>query len=310
MIDYKKIIKSRKTRLAILRFLSFVPDPWMVRLQYRIKTGRRLDLKNPQRFTEKLQWYKLRYRDPLMVKCVDKADVRDYVASCGLADILVPLIGIYERVEDIDFDALPQQFVMKNTLGGGGNSVLVCRDKSALDREETRRLLQSWLDRDSHQKDAGREWPYYSGKKTRIIIEEYLPSDPAEGGLIDYKFVCFAGKTDYLYAVADRALGNGAGFGFYDRQFHELGYTRSDERKLERKLTKPENFEDLIRAAETLSRPFPQARLDLYSVNGAVRFGEITFFDGSGYMNYDPDEFDFTLGADFIIPKKEPKRRS
>lgn len=302
MIDYKKIIKSRKTRLAILRFLSFVPDAWMVRLQYRIKTGRRLNLKNPQRFTEKLQWYKLYYRDPLMVQCVDKADVRDYVAGCGMSDMLIPLIGVYDRVEDIDFDSLPQQFVMKNTLGGGGNSVLIVRDKSMLDWEETKRRLQSWLNTDSHKKDAGREWPYYSGKRARIIIEAYLPSDPAEGGLIDYKFVCFAGKTDYLYAVADRTIGNGAGFGFYDRQFHELGFTRSDERKLERKLKKPENFERMISAAETLSKPFPQARIDLYNQNGNIRFGEITFFDGSGYMTYDPDEFDFILGDSFRLP--------
>lgn len=305
MIDYKKIIKSRKTRLAILRFLSFVPDSWMVRFQYRVKTGRKLNLKNPQRFTEKLQWYKLYYRDPLMVRCADKADVRDYVASCGLADILVPLIGVYERVEDIDFDALPQQFVIKNTLGGGGNSVLIVTDKASFDWVATKPRLQAWLDADSRRKDAGREWPYYSGKQPRIIIEEYLPSDPAEGGLIDYKFVCFAGKTDYLYAVADRTLGNGAGFGFYDRQFHELDYTRSDERKLERKLTKPENFEKMLRAAETLSRPFPQARLDLYNIDGAVYFGEITFFDGSGYMNYDPDEFDYLLGEEFRLPPAE-----
>lgn len=305
MIDYKKIIRSRQTRLAILRALSFVPDSWMIRLQYRMKTGRRLNLKAPERFTEKLQWYKLYYRDPLMIQCVDKADVRDYVASCGLSDILVPLIGVYERVEDIDFSALPQQFVMKNTLGGGGNSVMIVKDKQQLDWEATKNQLQSWLDIDSHKKDAGREWPYYSGKNCRIIVEEYIDADPVEGGLIDYKFLCFSGKTDYLYVVADRTLGNGAGFGFYNMEFQRMNYRRNDERELERDLNKPEGFDKMIQIAETLSKPFPHARIDLYNANGKILFGEITFFDGSGYMSYDPDEFDLLAGSAFILPEKK-----
>lgn len=304
MIDYKKIIKSRQTRLAILRALSFVPDEWMLRLQYRMKTGRKLNLKDPQRFTEKLQWYKLNYRDPLMAQCVDKADVRDYVASCGLSDILIPLIGVYEYVEDIDFDSLPKQFVMKNTLGGGGNSVIIVKDKSAFNWQEAKEQLQSWLDVNVHGKDAGREWPYGAGKDCRIIIEEYLDSMAEDGGLLDYKFLCFAGETSYLYVVGDRNLGHGAGFGFYDSSFNRLEYSRSDERKLNRYPEKPEGFDRMVSIAKQLSKPFPHARIDLYNVNGKTYFGEITFFDGSGYMKYDPDEFDYELGKQFILPNQ------
>ena len=127
-MDYKKIIKSRKVREQILRLLRFVPDKTMVKIQYRIKTGRKLNLKNPQRYTEKLQWYKLYYKNPLMIKCVDKYDVREYVKSLGLEEILNECYGVFDKVEDIDFDKLPNQFVMKDTLGGGGDRVIICKD--------------------------------------------------------------------------------------------------------------------------------------------------------------------------------------
>lgn len=128
-MNYKKIIKSRETRIKLLSLLNFIPDKTMIKLQYYIKTGRRLNLKHPQRYTEKLQWYKLYYRDPLMQQCSDKYDVREYVKSKGLGHILNECYGVYERVEDIDFDSLPNQFVLKDTLGGGGNSVIICRKK-------------------------------------------------------------------------------------------------------------------------------------------------------------------------------------
>lgn len=127
-MDYKKIIKNRETRLKILSMFDFIPDKSMIKLQYFIKTGRRLNLKNPQRYTEKLQWYKLFYRDPLMQQCVYKYDVREYVKTKGLAHILNECYGVYERVEDIDFDSLPNQ--LKDTLGGGGNSIIICKYKA------------------------------------------------------------------------------------------------------------------------------------------------------------------------------------
>jgi len=305
MIDYKKIIKSRKLRLAILRFLSFIPDKWMIKLQYRMKTGRKLNLKNPQRYTEKLQWYKLYYRNPLMPKCVDKGDARDYVASCGLESILNECYGIFDRVEDIDFDALPNSFVAKNTLGGGGNSVVIVKNKEECDITALKQKMSEWVSRNAHAKDAGREWVYSSGRKHgRIIIEKYIESDEAEGGLVDFKFFCFNGKPEYMYTVADRDIGKGAGFGIYDADFNLLPYMRADERPLLRQISKPENFEDMERIAEKLAAPFPHARIDMYNQDERILFGEITFFDGSGYMTFAPDEFDFIMGEKFVLPDK------
>ena len=135
-MDYKKIIKSRSLRLKILRFLSFVPDKTMIKIQYKLKTGHKLNLKNPRRFTEKLQWYKLYYKNPLMIRCVDKGDVRKYVAKCGLKDILIPSYGIYNSFDEINWDKLPSKFVVKDTLGGGGNSIIIVKDKKDINFEK------------------------------------------------------------------------------------------------------------------------------------------------------------------------------
>ena len=298
-MDYKKLIKSRDVRIFIMRMLSFVPDKWMVKLQYCVKTGRKLNLKNPQRFTEKLQWYKLYYRDPVMAQCADKYDVREYVKNCGLEHILNECYGVFDSPDDIDFDKLPNAFVIKDTLGGGGNSVVICKDKEKFDRIECINKLRNWI-KPTKGKHPGREW-VYDNKRNRIIIEEYIDSKEDEGGLIDYKFFCFQGKVQYVYGIADRTLGNGAGLGIYNADFELLPYQRADERPLQREITKPKNYEKMVEYAEKLSKPFPHARIDLYNQNGKIIFGEITFFDGSGYMKYKPDEFDCIMGKCFIV---------
>ena len=144
-MNYKNLIKSRSLRIKLMRILSFLPDTWVVKLQYRVKTGRKLNLKTPQRYTEKLQWYKLNYRDPLMAKCVDKYAVRDYVKSVGLEQILNPIYGVFESPEQIVWEKLPQQFVAKDTLGGGGNDVLICKDKNSLDKDAFYQILARWV---------------------------------------------------------------------------------------------------------------------------------------------------------------------
>ena len=285
-MNYKNIIKSRKTRIKIMQFLSFIPDRQMVSLQYRIKTGHKLDLKNPKRFTEKIQWYKLYYRDPLMAQCADKCEVRKYVEDCGLGSILNTVYGVYETPDEISADSLPNEFVLKDTLGGGGNSVIIVKDKSRLDWNSAYIQMKEWVN---------------DGRKHRIIVEKYIKSDPNEGGLIDYKFFCFNGKAEYVYVVADRQVGKKAGFGIYNADYVKLDAVRADEMPLTRNLEKPKNYDEMKRMAETLAKPFPEARIDFYNVNNQVLFGEITFFDGSGYMRFEPDEFDFMLGEKFEI---------
>ena len=302
-MDYKKIIKSRNLRLHILRLLSFVPDKLMLKIQYRIKTGHKLNLKDPKRFTEKLQWYKLYYKNPLMIQCVDKYDVREYVKSKGLEDILIPCYGVYDSPDDIDWETLSNQFVMKDTLGGGGTSVIIVKDKSKEDINELKRRATEWVSIPAHRRDGGREWPYYSGKNHRILIEQYLDTNNQPGGLTDYKYFCFDGKPVWMYVMCDRNLGNGVGVAIYNSEFVREDVQRVDERPLERVIEKPLTFELMKEIASRLSDRFPEARIDLYENNGEVKFGEITFFDGSGYMTFNPDSFDTKFGEAFILPE-------
>lgn len=306
-MDYKKIIKSRELRRRILRGMSFIPDRIMLKLQYRLKTGRKLDLKKPKRFTEKLQWYKLNYKNPLMIRCVDKYDVREYVKEKGLERILIPCYGVFDSVDDIDWNSLPNRFVMKDTLGGGGASVIIVKDKSKEDINKLKSRASEWTAIKAHVKSDGREWPYYSGKRHRIIIEEFLESNKEAGGLIDFKFFCFDGIPMWIYVLADRELGNGVGVGIYDSNFRRINAARADERPLERFVEKPETFELMREISTILSKEFPETRVDLYEVDGEVKFGEITFYDGSGYMTFDPDDFDFTMGAAFKLIKYPTK---
>lgn len=296
-MDYKKIIKSRKLRLKILDLLSFIPDKLMLEVQYRIKMGRKLNLKNPKRFTEKLQWYKLNYKNPLMVQCVDKYDVREYLKDKGLQDILVDCYGVYSSVKEIDWNSLPNSFVMKDTLGGGGTSVIIVKDKSKEDIEKLKRIAAGWLKQDAHIRNGGREWPYYSGREHRVIIEEYIKS---ENSLEDYKFFCFYGKVVILYVMGNRVLGNGVEVAILDKGFNLLSVKRVGD-ELYSTYQKPANYSLMLRLAEKLSEDFPHVRVDLYNVKGKIYFGELTFFNASGYMKYEPDEFDFELGEKFDI---------
>lgn len=289
-------------RIKILQFLKFIPDKAMVKLQYKIKTGRKLNLKNPTRFTEKLQWYKLYYRNDLMIRCVDKYDVRKYVEDKGLERILIPCYGVYNKFEEINIKELPDKFVMKDTLGGGGVSVIIIENKNETDIEQLKGKATQWVETPANYIDDGREWPYYSGKRHRIIIEKLIDSNIDRGGLIDYKFFCFNGEVKFLYVLADRVLGNDVALGIFDRHFQQLPVYRTDERKLSKTLIKPEKFDEMIDVAEILSKNFPHARVDLFFEDNQIYFGEITFFDGSGYMKYEPDDFDEQIGTSFELP--------
>lgn len=196
---------------------------------------------------------------------------------------------------------------MKDTLGGGGTSVEIVRNKSLEDVDRLRKIGKGWIETKAHIKSGGREWPYYSGKKHRIIIEKYIDSDSLKGGLIDYKFLCFNGKAELLYVLADRVTGKGAGCGFFDLNFNQLPIVESDEEPLKRKIIKPKNFNEMIIVAEKLAEDFPCARIDLYNENNNIIFGEITFYDSSGYMVFVPDSFDYELGSKFISWGKAPE---
>lgn len=290
------MIKNREVRLKLLKLFDFIPDKLMIKLQYKISTGRKLDLTDPKRFTEKIQWYKINYRDPLMVKCSDKYLVREYLESKGLENILVPLYGVYNNADEIDFNGLPSSFVLKTTNGSHSN--IICKNKNDLDINESRIKLNDWLK--AWTGKVGREWAYHH-IKPRIICEKYLEKDK-NNDLIDYKFFCFNGEPLYLYVITERFLDGGAKLGIFDLEFNQLPYKRVDISKLTKKVEKPKKFDEMIQIARTLSEDFPHVRVDLYNIDGKIYFGELTFYNGSGYKGYKPDEFDFIVGEKFELP--------
>lgn len=296
-MDYKKLIPSQKLRIKLLKIADVIPDKPMIKLQYKLATGRRLNLKNPKSFPEKLQWYKLNYRDPLMTQCSDKYSVREYLISKGLSDILVPLYGVYDNAEDIDFDKLPNKFVIKTTNGSKTN--ILCEDKTQLDIPATKKTLNRWLN-DWNGK-MGREWGYYD-IKPRIICEKYLNKDE-NNDLVDYKFFCFKGKPTYLYVIVGRFLKDGAKLGIFNTDFEKVPYKRIDIPELLTTLEKPKNFNKMIDIAKTLSEDFPHVRVDLYNIDGQIFFGELTFYNGSGYKEHIPRELDNIFGNQFELPK-------
>lgn len=298
-MNYKNLVKSQRIRFGILKMLSFVPDSIMLKWQYRIKMGRNLNLKHPQRYTEKIQWYKAYYRNPLMGQCVDKYEVRNYIQLKGLYSILNTLYGVYENAEEIDFSVLPNRFVIKTTDGGGGENIIICRDKSNLNIKKTREMLSRWKNKKNI--NAGREWAYTCIKRSRIIIEEYLENEQnPEAGISDYKIFCFNGEPYCIVYDIDRYIGHKRNF--YDINWNCLGIS-SDCPSFDDNIPKPEGLNRMLEVSKILSKDFPFVRVDLYYLKGKVYFGELTFYPWSGYVQYNPDKFDYVLGEQFKLPE-------
>lgn len=297
-MDFYKKLLSKKVRFAILRYLKFIPDRPMIQFQYWMKLHRKLNLKLPMRYTEKIQWYKLYYRNELMPICVDKYRVREYIQKKGLSDILVKLYGVYDKAEDISFDALPEKFVLKTSNGSGTN--IICRNKGELSQSEIIKKVNNFLKQSSAS--AGREWAYAKGTP-KIIIEELL-EDPSsvDGSIPDYKHLCFNGSPEYIVLDIDRFTEHKRNI--YDVDWHDL-HVASDCPCIEnRKFDKPLNYDKMIEIAKILSEDFPAVRVDLYNISGRIYFGELTFFPWSGYVQYTPDSFDFEMGRKFVLPAR------
>lgn len=292
---YKRII-PKKLRFRILRFLAFVPDGMMLQLQYWIKLKRRLNLKSPQRYTEKIQWYKLNYHNPIMSICVDKYRVREYLHSKNLDNIAVKLYGVYDSVEQIEWNKLPTKFIIKTTNGSGTN--IICKDSSKLNRKDVCRKLHTFFQQSSAS--AGREWPY-AQIRPQIIIEELLENTSSEeSGISDYKILCFNGKPQYIIYDVDRFVSHKRNI--YSLEWKNL-YIETDCPGIKRKIEPPQNLAEMLKIAEILSADFPAVRVDLYLVNGKIYFGELTFYPWSGYVQFKPDSFDFELGIKFDLVK-------
>ena len=298
----KKIInKLRSSSVGIFARREY----WRCRGKYEMKKyddhtfickkyrtlGREINLENPKRYTEKLQWLKLFYRNDLMPVCSDKYEVRAYLTEKGYEYLLNDLIAVYENVDDFDPEILPDQFVLKASHGSGWN--LIVKDKSKVNWFLWKRIMRSWLEQNLYW--FGREWNY-DKLSPRIIVEKYI--DSGDGQLTDYKFFCFNGVVEFIQVDRDRFLEHKQTY--FDTEWNKLafstGHAHFDEGC-------PKSFDEMKRIAEELSKPFPHVRVDFYHINGKIYFGEFTFFDGSGFYSYEPDEWDFHWGEKLKLPK-------
>ncbi|MGI6268975.1 MAG: ATP-grasp fold amidoligase family protein [Candidatus Howiella sp.] len=296
---YKKIIKSRNLRVSIIRLFNFIPDKPMLKIQYRLKTGRKLHLKNPQRYTEKIQWYKLYYRTDLLTRCSDKYAVRRFVEERGLGHILNDLYAVYDTPDQVEWDSLPQSFAMKANNGSGTNYFV--SDKKNETADHLRDISSKWFRNMGHS--LGREWCYVH-IPPKLIFEKLLPRDK-NNDLPDYKFFCFDGKVYCLYTMIDYTDNHANGkLGFFDRDFNQMPYRRLDYNPITSPLEKPANFDLMVEYAETLAAGFPHVRVDFYNIDGQIVFGEMTFYNASGYTLFEPDAFDRILGDQFVLPEK------
>lgn len=235
-----------------------------------------------------------------MLRCSDKIEARSVVIEKGFGDILIPLYGVYDDPGQIEFDKLPCEFVVKTNDGYGGNQVLICHDRNNLDRESFYATLKGWM-KFHKGKHPGREWAYDNGYPRKIIIEKLL-MDEVTGDAPDYKFLCFNGDVKIIYVIHDRIIGKGGKLGVFSPDMTRLDVIRTDELPLGTDAGIPVDFSRMVEIAEKLSDGFPHARIDLYNVNGKIYFGEYTFYDGSGYFSFAPDDFDRRLGDCFELP--------
>lgn len=264
---------------------------------YRSRFGRELDLQNPITYTEKLQWLKLYDHRPEYTVMVDKYAAKQYVSERIGSQYVIPLLGVWNRVEDIDFDQLPQKFVLKTTHDSGG--IVVCRDKKMLDIPKAKKKLKFYLNRDYYSRN--REWPYRHVPH-RIIAEAYM-EDPHHKELRDYKFFTFGGVPKVLYIAQGRGKDGSTVADFFDMDFNHLPFTIDHDRATIPP-EKPMCFDEMKRLAAILSEGTPQLRVDFYEVDGKVYFGEMTFFHCSGFEAFHPEEWDKTFGDWVTLPPK------
>ena len=261
---------------------------------FKLKLGYSLDLKNPQTFNEKLQWLKLYDRNPNYIQMVDKYEVRKYISKNIGEEYLIPLIGVYNKFEDIDFEKLPNQFVIKCTHDSGG--VVICKNKSKLDIQKAEDKIKKSINRNYYY--SGREWPY-KNIKPRIIIEQYMEDKKAKE-LIDYKIMCFNGSPKLSFTCSER-YNDGLKVTFYDLNWEKMPFERHYPSSI-KGIEKPKNYELMLELSKKLSNNIPFVRVDWYEINGKLYFGELTFYPGSGMEEFKPFYWDKKIGQLISLP--------
>lgn len=298
---YKKIKKGLKNPLHICEYIQrkffstwIKDDRTYIKWNYFFGMGRFPNLDNPQTYNEKLQWLKLNDIHPEYARLVDKYEAKEYVRGVLGDEYIIPTLGVWDRFQDIDFEKLPNQFVLKTTHDSGG--VVVCSDKKAFDKVAAKKKLEKSL-RNNYFLEH-REYPY-KDVPPRIIAEKFMV-DESGTELKDYKFFCFNGKCRMLFVATDRNMGD-VKFDFFDENFNHLPF-RQGHPWADKKIKKPVGFDKMIELSEGLSKGFPHVRVDLYDINGQIYFGELTFFHFSGNVPFHPDEWDLKIGQWLKLP--------
>ena len=307
MTDYKELIKHRASKssfgihlysrirlifekISLLRF----DDEACIKTTYKKRFGRKVNLKTPKTYTEKLQWLKLFYRNDKMPITTDKYAVHEYLTDLGYKHLLNEVIGVYKNANDIDFKSLPDHFVAKTTHGSSWN--LICKNKSELNWKKWTKIMNTWLKLNIYV--FGREWNY-KHLEPRIIIEKYIDHNP----LIDYKFMCFNGEPKFLQINNDY---NGKHYvDFYDIEWKKMDFTYNNYEQSDHILPRPPQFEEMKELAVKLSAPFPYVRVDFYNPPENIIFGELTYFPGSGLLPLIPIQngYDELLGSHLTLPQ-------
>ena len=287
----KQIVFDPARRLSFfsrLGLYNWMSDARYVKKEYFLKMGKTLNLDNPKTFNEKLQWLKLNDRKKEYSTMVDKIAVKEYISNVIGENYVIPTIGVYDKFDDIDFNELPNQFVLKCTHDSGG--VVICKDKLKLNKKEARKKINKFLKRKYYY--AHREWPY-KNVKPRIIIEEYMKDKNSEE-LIDYKVMCFNGKAKIIFTCTER-FGGGLKVTFFDLNWNKLPFKRHYPTS-EKQISKPKCLKEMVNLSERLSKGVPFVRVDWYEINGKLFFGEYTFYPGAGLEEFTPDKWDSKLG--------------
>ena len=285
-------------RLFLLKVVSklyfLFPERLYLRIRYYLELGKPLDLNNPKTMNEKLQWLKLYNRKSEYTQMVDKVLAKKYVANLIGEKYIVPTLGVWDHFDEIDFSQLPNQFVLKTNHSGGGDGVIICKDKNAFDKETAGRKLEGSLKIDISKSLV--EWPYRAIKR-KILAEMYLGDD-----LTDYKFYCFNGAPDVVMMCIERETGSPK-FYFFDREWNLRRLNKRGKEAPEGfTLPKPQGMDEMFDIAAKLSKDLPFARVDLYNINGKIYFGEITLFPSSGFDTNRLPESDLYFGEKIILP--------
>lgn len=294
-----KFITNKDYRFLILSgqgFYDNMDDEAYLKRKYKACMGKEIHLDSPQTFNEKLQWLKLHDRKPEYTTMVDKYAVKMYVADIIGEKYIIPTLGVWNHFDEIDFDKLPNQFVLKCTHDSGG--IVICKDKNKLDLKSAKKKIEKSLKQNYYW--SGREWPY-KDVKPRIIAEEYM-IDESGYELKDYKFFCFNGEPKMMFIATDR--GSDTKFDFYDMEFNHLPFNNGHP-NANKQIKKPKNYSTMLALSAKLSFGIPHVRVDFYNINGKIYFGELTFFHWSGLVPFEPEEWDYKLGSWLKLPERK-----